>query len=474
MQQHSTISAAQQPLVTTFLSLLLPLRACCRQERPFQRLVALALAATITLGRQTITQALATLGIGGDWSAFYRLFSTPRLDAELLRQQVFAASLELVPAAGPYVVALDGVQVPRHSWRLCGTSWLYNPSSPPFQRGIHRAQRFTDLALLLPVNASGYSRAVPLWWEPAVPVRGVRHAQLPAGREWAVGLAQLQWLRARLDAAGRERQPLLVVADSGWQGASVWTDLPARTTLLAGCRRNRALYALPSQEHGRGRPRRYGERAPRPDAWLAERGDWQQHTVTIRGRQIPLRYRVAGPYVVRGAPQQPLWLLVVRGSAAGRGHKQRRARFWLVNAVWRDSRWRLPFSAPTLLAWAWQRWEIEVTHRELKTGFGLGQSQCWNPTSAILSVQWQVIVYSLLVLAGYRCWGLRPGPPRPPGTWWRGSGRWSLDQLRQAVRRELGDVAEYRPVWSRMTANWWEMADWLALQSNTLQAAGRL
>lgn len=474
MAQHTTIDAVQQPLLSTFVQLLLPLRQCCRQERPFQRLVALALAAAVTLGRQTTTQSLATLGIASDWSAFYRLFSTPRLDAALLRQQVFRASLPLVPASGPYVVALDGVQVPRHSWRLVGTSWLYDPSSPPFQRGIRRAQRFTDLALLLPATAQGYSRAVPLWWEPAVPRKGVRRGQLPAGREWQVGMAQLQWLRATLDAAGRTAQPLLAVADSGWQGAAVWNDLPPGTTLLAGCRRNRALYALPSRHHGRGRPRRYGARAPRPDAWLAERRGWQQHTVTIRGRQIPLRYRVAGPYVVRGAPERPLFLLVVRGSTPGRGRKQRRARFWLVNAVWRDGRWRLPFPVPTLLAWAWQRWEIEVTHREMKTGFGVGQSQCWNPTSAILSVQWQVVVYSLLILAGYRCWGLRPGPPRPPGTWWRGSGRWSLDQLRQAVRREVMEAAEYRPVWSRMTANWWEMADWITLQHNALQAAGRL
>ena len=33
--------------------------------------------------------------------------------------------------------------------------------------------------------------------------------------------------------------------------------------------------------------------------------------------------------------------------------------------------WALPLSAPELLGWAWQRWEIEVCHRELKAGFGL-------------------------------------------------------------------------------------------------------
>jgi hypothetical protein len=177
------------------------------------------------------------------------------------------------------------------------------------------------------------------------------------GKEWQVGLDQLHWLRAELDQAGRPEQPLLALADSAWQGAGVWRDLAARTTLLAGCRANRALYALPPAYTGRGRPRCYGERASRPDAWLALKPGWRRTTLVVRNRQIPVSYRVEGPYVVEGAPQQPLFLLVVRGSNSRRGKKRRRARSWLVNAVERDGRWVLPFGARTLLSWAWQRWE---------------------------------------------------------------------------------------------------------------------
>jgi hypothetical protein len=470
----STLTASAQPLLTTLLEQLQPLRATCQQERPFQRLTALALAASVNLGRQTISQLLATLGLTSDWSAFYRLFSMPRLAPEQLAHQLCAASLALSPATGPCVAAVDGVQIPRHSWRLLGSAWLHDPASPVFKRGIHRAQRFTHLALVTPQNAQGYSRAIPVRFDPAVPAKGRRPAGMPPGKEWAVGLEQLHWLRAELDQAGRPEQPLLALADSAWQGAGVWRDLPARTTLLAGCRANRALYALPPAYTGRGRPRCYGERASRPDAWLALKPGWRRTTLVVRNRQIPVSYRVEGPYVVEGAPQQPLFLLVVRGSNSTRGKKRRRARYWLVNAVQRQGRWVLPFPATALLSWAWQRWEIEVTHRELKTGFGVGQSQCWNATSAFLTVQWQVAVYSLLVIAGYRCWGLAPGPLRPPGTWWRGSGRWSLDQLRQALRRELGGVTAFRPVWRGTTGNWWKIADWLTLQSNAIQAAGRL
>lgn len=474
MDELSTLSATEQPLLSTFLAGLQGLRATCGQERPFQRLSGLALGACVNYGRQTVSQQLATLGLNDDWSAFYRLFSTPRVDYEELSHQLAEASLPLLPHQGPCVAAIDGTQIPRHSRTMPGTSYLYNPQSPPFMRGIHRAQRFCHVAALTPQNDDGYSRAIPLRFDPAIPEKGKRPQGMAAAKEWEVGLRQLHWLRAELDQAGRAAQDVLGLADSAWQGAGVWRDLPPRTTLLAGCRANRALYALPRPSAGRGRPRLYGERALRPADWLQVEAGWQRTTLHVRTRTIPVRYRAEGPYVVKGAPAQPLFLIVVRGSSRGRGKKARRARYWLVNAVVQDGRWALPISVRTLLRWAWQRWEIEITHRELKSGFGVGQSQCWNPISALLAVQWQVAVYSLLVLAGYRCWGLNPGPARPPGTWWRGSGRWSLDQLRQAFRRELGAVREFRPVWSGMSGNWWKMTDWLSLQSNAIQTAGRL
>lgn len=64
---------------------------------------------------------------------------------------------------------------------------------------------------------------------------------------------------------------------------------------------------------------------------------------------------------------------------------------------------------------------IEVTYRELKSTFGLGEKQCWHPQAAVRSVQWSAWVYVVLVLAGYRAWGLSRGA-RPPTRWWRGSG----------------------------------------------------
>ena len=386
--------------------------------------------------------------------------------------------MPLVAADRPYLVALDGVMVPRHSRTMPGTGWVLAPQTAPFKRGLRRAQRFVDLCFLPTPTADGYSRAVPVRWEDAFPPKAVPAPDCPARTEWAAGLAGLTWLRTELDAAERPTQRVLGIADTTYGAKGLWQGLPDRVDLLVRCAKNRALFALPTPPAPgtRGRKRIYGEQAPHPSEWLAERAGWQHTTVAVRGRAIPLTYRVEGPYLLRGAADRPLFLLVVKGVAkTSPRHKRRDPAYWLVSAIPAGpGGWMLPHPATDLLAWAWQRWEIEVAHREQKTGFGLGEMQCWGPRSAVTAVQFAGWVYAVTVLAGLTAWGLGRAPAGTPTTrWWRGGGRWSLAQLWTGLRGEVWDKGEFQGVWTRTTANWWEMADWAAAQTNAVLAASR-
>lgn len=468
---------APRPLLPELFRLLAAHRPAFRQARPSQRSVALLLGWVCAFGRHTLTQVLLALGMGGtDWTAFYRLFSRRRVDYEILAGCLLAETLAQVPATAPYLVGIDATQIPRHSRTMPGTSWLRHPGTAIFRAGIHRAQRFVHLAWLPLPSAAGYSRAVPLRFDPAFPAKAVAAPGYPPQTEWAAGLAALIWLRQELDALGRTAQLVLGLGDGAYSTAPLWAGLPARVVVLARCAKNRALYALPraQDQPARGRRRQYGERRPRPDAWLADRSGWQRTEVMVRDRTIPLSFRVDGPCLVQGAPAQPLFLLVVKGSDPRRGYRRRPARFWLVSAVPDGADgWALPWPAEQLLAWAWQRWELEVAHRELKTSFGLGEVQAWSPVAAVLSVQWTVWAYAVLVLAGLRAWDLGRGPVPAPGRWWGGSGRWSLARLWQGYRQELWGEQAFHRVWSPMTANWWEMADWLAAKTNATLASSR-
>jgi hypothetical protein len=455
-------------LLATFLTLVDAHRPAVPQTRCFQRLTVVIVGLLCTVGRHTLTQVLVSLGLGDlDWSGAYRLFNAARLDYAVLTRHFLRETLPHVAADQPYLVAIDGVQFPHPSGRMPGTSWLHNPTSPAFKRGIHRAQRYSHLAWLIPPTDAGESRALPLRLIPAFPEKALRPKAVAEQddwqprTEWQAARDQLVWLRQELDDAGRGEQPVLAVGDGLYSTAKLWADLPEGVTLLARCPKNRALYALPTRATGRGRPRKYGERAKTPQAWLTEREGWTECRLPVRGRLVPCTYRVEGPYLVQGAPSQPLSLLVVKGIDRLRNGRrvQRDPTYFLVSAVERDSQWVLPSPAEDLLVAAGQRWEIEVTHRELKTDFGVGESQAWSPAGTVLNLQWRVWVWSVAVLAGYRVWGLTPGPLHAAGRWWRGRRRWSFGQLWQGYRQELWGVPEFQPRWSATLTTWTEILE---------------
>ena len=120
-----------------------------------------------------------------------------------------------------------------------------------------------------------------------------------------------------------------------------------------------------------------------------------------------------------------------------------------------DGTWALPQPAVELLAWAWQRWEVEVAHRAMKSDAGVGAVQCWSVPATVRAAQWQVWAYAVGVLAGYRAWGYdrHPATLRPPGLWWHGAPRWSVATLWRGYRQTL----DFSPGWRGTRGTWAEL-----------------
>lgn len=475
--QDNTLPAHLLVLRTTLLELLAAYRVAFGQERVYRRAAAFVLGEVFAFARHTATQVLLALGLPeADWSAWYRLWSVPRFEAERVAAILLRQTLAHVPPeASAYVIGVDQVHLRRHSRTLPGSGWARAPGTAPFRPGLARAQRFVHGAWLTPVW-NGFSRAIPLRLLPAFTPKAVP-ARTPPRKEWEAARDFLGWVRAQLDAAGRAGQRLLVLGDGAYDTVELWRALPAGVTLLARCAKNRVLRALP-EPNGRGRPRKYGAQLPTPSEHLQARPGWCHGAVLVRGHTRRLTYRVVGPCLRERAPDRPLFLLVVKGQTWKQGRarptrKQRKPAFYLVNAVRRDGRWQLPFPAPELLAWAWQRWELEVAHRELKSGLGLGEKQCWNRTAAEVAVQWTGWVYGLIILAGYTAWGLGGGPATP-ARWWRGAPRWSLTTLWRSLRQSFWGTAEFRALWSPSGSDWPKTEGWLAGQLNAVLGAARI
>lgn len=467
-------------LIDAVVKILQAHRGAFQQERPYRRAIGLIFSELFNFGRHTLAQGMLTLGLTeGDWSAWYRLFSHTRYDEEELAGCMLKETIQEVPVEEPYCVAIDSTSVHRSSMKMPGTSWLRDSRFSTFRPGVHRAQRFLHGAWLTPLEA-GYSRAIPLRFLPAFPPKAVP-AQVPARREWEAGLLFLNWLRDELNQLGRSNQPVLALADGSFDVLDLWRGLPEGVVLMARTARNRRLFWLPAPDPhpGPGRPPSYGALAPHPADWLhAGLRNWPKQIVLVRGRCIEMRYQVLGPFVREELPEKPLFLIVTKGIHRRVGVKKphfqhREPSFFLVSAVQRDSQWSLPFPIEVILPWLWQRWEIEVAHRELKTGLGLGEKQCWNVRSAFVSVQWSAWVYAVLLLAAYRTWGLCHGP-RPPSPWWPGAKRWSLSTLFRAFRSALWGLDEFRTLCIPSVANWWNIETWLGSLSNSALSSSRI
>jgi hypothetical protein len=462
---------AQNPeLLKNLFALLAAHRPIFKQQRVYERVVALVLGEVFAFARHTVTQLLMTLGLTEyDWSGWYRLFSQGRFNAAAACEVLLGETLRHVGVDELYVVAGDGTQTPRSGRKLEGSGWLRNLRTPVFMPGIHAAQRWFNCSWLIPPE-KGYSRAVPVRWLPAFTAKSQPKAHAPCS-EWEGAVQSLHWLRACFSALGRARQRILFVGDGHYDHIGLWRELPERVILLARSARNRALFHLPEPQPGRGRRRKYGARALTPQEVWGQRQSWRKLTLHVRGRDRHLQVKVRGPFLRRGAPDCPLMLIVVRGKANAR--TTRKPLPFLVNAVPDGAGgWTLPLPVETLLFWAWQRWEIEVCHRELKANFGLGHKQCWNPQAAVASVQWSAWAYALLLLAGYRTWGLARGPDVPT-RWWRGSGRWSLNTLWRAYRAALWEAHHFLPLCAASPDDWGKKEVRLTALRNSVFAAAR-
>lgn len=425
------------------------------QKRVHNRIIALVMAELFGFGRHTITQLLLSLGLTDeDWSAWYRLFSEGRYDEEETAAIMVGEMISEVEATEPFVVGGDGFHVPRTSLTMPGTGWMRGLNTAKFKPGIQRGQRYFEASWLTPM-IDGYSYAIPIRCLPAFTIKAVPCDGEEPRTEVKACLTYLNWMRQQLDLHGREDQMLLTLNDGSYDTLEFWPGLPDKTVGVVRTARNRCLYELPAEDaHGN---RKYGDKAPAPHEWLKKRKNFTTEEVVVRGRRRRMRYQVKGPFVRDTLPDIPLFLIVVGGGKRPKGSRRKTYKpcFYLVSAILIDGVWCLPLPIEQLLAWLWQRWELEVAHRQMKSGLGLGEKQCWNEKATVATVQWSVWVYSLMMFSGFRVWRNQCGP-KPPGLWRKAPRRWSFNTLWRAFRTEMWQLPEFQATWTWSRDNWLE------------------
>jgi hypothetical protein len=150
-------------------------------------------------------------------------------------------------------------------------------------------------------------------------------------------------------------------------------------------------------------------------------------------RQIPVKvvrtvsWRKAGPDL-------PLLLVVIKplGYRLRKGSKllYRQPAFLICTDPQLDLQ--------TLLQAYIDRWEIECNHRDEKSFIGVAQGQVWNPQAVARLPQFQVAIYSLLLLASILAYGFqRTAAYLPLPLWRRKSIRPSVLDLLNLLRDQI-------------------------------------
>lgn len=421
------------------------------QQRSLQRAIALAFGILCGVGRRTLTRAISFQGnTQKDWSADYKVFSRcswqPRaLFHPILEQAIQEHPLERI------VISTDDTRVWRQGKHVPQTQWHRDPMGPPFQTNLRWGHRFLQASLVLPLyqqDPQSSSRSIPVRFElaPVVkkPGKNASPDQLQTYRQLkkelnlsAQFVALTQELRERLNQTGHGQKRLIQVGDGSFCNRTVFReDWEAQNvTVVARCRKDLVLCR---RAPGRG-PRFYGKTkfTPQQVRRRSSRARWQKAQIFHGGCFREVRYKeLTKIYWQGGCRKKEVRLLVVAPvgyRTSKNGRKYYRQPVYLLTTD-------LNSPAVELLQAYFDRWGIELNHRDEKEILGVGQAQVWNEHSVSKLPALLVAMYSWLLLAGLKCYGpTRTGVYAPLPKWRRGAKRPSCLDLVTLLRRQLSE-----------------------------------
>ena len=437
-------------LLTTWLNILADWKPVFVQTRTFRRAVRQALGALVCLGRRTLSRIIWTNGgqLRG-WAAEYFLHSRSEWDEQELFVPILKRALPFCP--GRLIgVAVDDTRLRKTGLCIEQAFYQRDPLSPPFHCNLMRGLRFLQASLLVPLyrrSAVG-SRALPIRFEE---VSAVKRPRRNAGeQEWIqyrtavkrFNLSQrfantMDQLRAAFDAAGAAAKILVLAVDGSFCNRTVFAKLVRGVELIARARKDIVLCYRAEP----GSRRFYGTTKFTPEQVRQDEAiPWRTTKIFYGGKRRRVDYKeVPEVYWQGGARRQPLRLLVVRPT---RYRKRKSGRFsyrrpaYLLTTV-------LHGSTAQLLQIYFDRWQIEVNHREEKDTLGVGQAQLWNVKSVPKQPALVVASYSALLLASLQAFGAERGQSYAPlPKWRRSANRPSCLDLITLLRKEITEHPE--------------------------------
>lgn len=442
-------------LLAAFLEIVADWRSVFPQQRTYQRAVRQALGSLVCLGRRCLSRIIWTWGgQHHSWSGEYFLHARCQWQPQDLFAPILRRALLYCP--GRLVgVAVDDTRLPKTGRSIRQAFYQRDPLSPPFHVNLLLGLRFLQASLLVPLYrfAPVGTRALPIRFEEVSRVK--KPGRKATSEDWQAyqwarrqhNLSQkfadtLGQLRQALDAAGGQDKILVVAGDGSFSNRTCLRAPRDRTELLVRTRKDAVLCfaALPGSRRFYA-PHKFTPEQVRQQESCA----WKTTKVFYGGQRRKVRYKeVKLVYWQGGAGKIPLRLLVVaptpyRKRNSGKLYYRQPAYLLTTD---------LKSSAKPLLQIYFDRWQIEVNHRDEKDTLGVGQAQLWNVTSVPKQPVLSVAAYSALLLASLQAFGAERGAAYAPlPKWRRKAHRPSCLDLVALLRQEMVDHPELAKGW---------------------------
>lgn len=419
------------------------------QARTHRRALEHALAGPCVLGRRTLSRTVCALGRAQqDWSADYKIFSRSRWQVDRLFDPVLQEFLRRYPQ-GPVPVAFDDTRLAKTGKKIATAFWQRDPLSPPFQVNLMYGLRFVQGSVLFPHYREGdfAPRGFPVRFQeapslkkpgkPASPEEQQRYRALRRQQNLSTQTREVvRGLRQGLDEQGAASRPLLLALDGSFCNQTFFKTCWDRVHLLARCRKDARL-CFPAAA---GLRRKYAPEIFTPEQVRQAPGRrWRRVRIYFGGAWRRVKYKqVQGVLWKRGAGRRPLRLIVLAPTPYRTSSHARRAYRQPAYLLSTDR----TSSVRLLIQTYFDRWQIEVNHRDEKSLLGVGQAQVRAAQSVPRHPAFAVASYSMLLLAALQTFG--PGRtsdylalPR----WRKNARRPSLLDLLTLIRKEINETS---------------------------------
>jgi hypothetical protein len=432
-------------LLAAFLSIVEDWHGVFPQQRTYQRAVRQALGSLTCLGRRCLSRIIWTNGGQHcSWSAEYFLHSRCQWEPQQLFQPILKRALPYCPQR-LVGVALDDTRLRKTGRSIQQAFYQRDPLSPPFHVNLVMGLRFLQASLLVPLHrtANVGSRALPIRFQEvsrlkrpgkkASPEELMQYKAAVKQKNLSQSFVQMgKQLREEFDLAGGRDKILVLTADGSFCNRTCFGDVADRSVLLARARKDAKLCfraSLPTRRFFA--LEKFTPEQVRKDVSRI----WKTTRIFYGGKRRTLRYKELGDvYWQRGAAKRPLRLLVLAPTPY---RKRKSGRLY-----YRDPAYLLTTdlrsSVRQLLQIYFDRWQIEVNHREEKDTLGVGQAQLWNVTSVPKQPVLAVAAYSALLLASLQAFGAERGNAYAElPKWRRNARRPSCLDLITLLRKEI-------------------------------------